>query len=258
MEKKKFLVMMYQEGASLLDFENRVGSNFALRRMVADAMTAARAFASLGAEVYVCDVYGKGRDIYEEEFDAPATKVKLSDLEKLCLEGLTGVALIGIHAMNGAADAFYSYTVNETAWHEYYLNGKMLGDIGIAAAYFGAFGIPVVAVSGDKAACDEAKNLLGNLPRAIVKTAVKRNLAKSISEQEAIEEITNVCRLGAKTASERFPYVVQQPCEVKVRFNRVDFCDDCMMYNFGVAKRVSPLVSSKVVGKIRQYNDLRI
>lgn len=258
MEKKKFLVMMYQEGASLLDFENRVGSNFALRRMVADATTAVNAFAELGAEVYVCDVYGKGRDIFEDEFAAPATKIKLADLEKLCLDGLAGVALIGIHAMNGAENAFYSYTVNETAWHEYYLNGKMLGDIGLAAAYFGAFGIPVVAVSGDEAACNEAKNLLGNLPRAVVKTALKRNVAKSVSEEEAREEIIKACNAGYESVGERLRYVVQQPCEVTVRFNRVDFCDDCMMYNFGVAKRVSPLVASKKVEKIHKYNDLRI
>jgi D-amino peptidase len=255
---KKFLVMMYQEGASLLDFENRVGSNFALRRMVADAMTAATAFAELGAEVFVCDVYCRGRDIYEEEFSAPATKVKLADLEKLCLEGLTGVALIGIHAMNGAADAFYSYTVNETAWHEYYLNGNMLGDIGIAAAYFGAFNIPIIAVSGDKMACEEAKSLLGDLPCAIVKTALKRNVAKSLTEEEAKEEIGKACQMGAEKAKQIAPYVVEQPCEVKVRFNRVDFCDDCMSYNFGVAKRIAPLVAAKTIEKICKYDDLRI
>ena len=258
MEKKKFLVMMYQEGASLLDFENRVGSNFALRRMIADAMTAVEAFASLGADVYVCDVYGKGRDIYEDEFTAPATKVALSGLEALCKDGLAGVALVGIHAMNGAKNAFYSYTVNETAWHEYYLNGKTLGDIGIAAAYFGAFGIPVVAVTGDKGACDEAKSLLGYLPCAIVKTALKRNLAKSLPEEECQKLITQACQEGANKAEKLSPYVVQTPCEVAVKFNRVDFCDDCMMYNFGVAKRVSPLISSKTVEKITKYNDLRI
>ena len=85
--KKKFLVMMYQEGASLLDFENRVGSNFALRRMIADATTAVNAFVDIGAEVYVCDVYGKGRDIFENEFNAPAQKVKTADLEQLCKSG---------------------------------------------------------------------------------------------------------------------------------------------------------------------------
>lgn len=256
--KKKFLVMMYQEGASLLDFENRVGSNFALRRMIADATTAVNAFVDIGAEVYVCDVYGKGRDIFENEFNAPAQKVKTADLEQLCKSGLSGVALIGIHAMNGAADAFYSYTVNETAWHEYYLNEKMLGDIGIAAAYFGSFGIPIIAVSGDKAACDEAKSLLGFLPCAIVKTALKRNVAKSLSEEEAKEEICKACRMGAEKVKQIAPYVVEQPCEVKVRFNRVDFCDDCISYNFGIAKRIAPLIAAKTVEKIKNYNDLRI
>lgn len=258
MEKKKILVMMYQEGASLMDHENRVGSNYALRRMVADAETAIQAFADLGAEVYVCDVYYKGRDIVENEMSNVAKKVSLAALEELCEDGLTGVALIGVHAKNGAADAFYSYTVNETAWHEYYLNGKVLGDIGIAAAYFGAFGIPVIAVSGDKAACEEAKDLLGDLPCAAVKVALKRNLSKSLEEGAAKAEIIKACQEGYKKASELSAYVVAQPCEVKVRFNRVDFCDDCMMYNFGIAKREEPLVAFKTVEKIKKYNDLRI
>ena len=168
------------------------------------------------------------------------------------------MALIGVHAMNGAENAFYSYTVNETAWHEYYLNGKMLGDIGIAAAYFGAYGIPIVAVSGDKAVCDETKFLLGDLPCAIVKTALKRNVAKSLTEEEAKEEIGKACQMGAEKAKQIAPYVVEQPCEVKVRFNRVDFCDDCMSYNFGVAKRIAPLIAAKTVEKICKYDDLRI
>lgn len=258
MERKKFLVVMYQEGASLLDYENRVSSNFALGRMVADATTAVNAFAETGAEVFICDLYGKGRDIYEDHFPAAAKKVNAGDLEKLCLSGLSGVALVGVHAMNGAADAFYSYTVNETAWHEYYLNGVMLGDIGIAAAYFGSFGIPVVAVTGDKAACEEAKNLLGDLPCAVVKTAIKRNLAKSVSEEEACAAIVAACRAGAEKSETFAPYVVQQPCEVKVHYNRVDFCDDCMIYNFGTANRLAPLLASKTVEKIHKYDDLRI
>lgn len=254
---KKILVMMYQEGASGLN-ECRVGSNFALRRMVADANVAIETFANLGAEVYVCDVYSKGRDIAEEELSPRAKKIALRDLDTLCESGLDGVAMIGTHARNGAADAFYSYTVNETAWHEYRLNGVVLGDIGIGAAYVGAFGVPVIALSGDKAACEEACALLGDIPVAKVKTAIKRNSAKSLSFEEAANEIALACKKGYEEISKRKPLVFQAPYTVSVTYNRVDYCDDSMYYSFGVAKRIAPLVSEKTIEKIRKYGDLRI
>lgn len=254
---KKILVMMYQEGASGLD-ACRMGSNFALRRMVADANVAIEAFANLGAEVYVCDVYSKGRDIAEEELSPLAQKIALKDLESLCENGLCGVAMIGTHAKNGAADAFYSYTVNETAWHEYRLNGVVLGDIGIGAAYFGAFGVPVVALSGDRAACEEARALLGDIPTAQVKWATKRNVAKSLPLDKAAEEIATACQKGYAEIANCKPLTFETPYTVSITYNRVDYCDDSMVYSFGLAKRIAPLVSEKTVEKIRKYGDLRI
>ena len=254
---KKILVMMYQEGASGLN-ECRMGSNFALRRMVSDANVAIETFVNLGAEVYVCDVYSKGRDIAEEELSTHAQKVSLKDLETLCESGLDGVAMIGAHAKNGAENSFYSYTVNETAWHEYRLNGIVLGDIGIGAAYVGAFGIPVIALSGDKAACEEARELLGDIPVAQVKVATKRNYAKGISIEAAANEITIACQQGYEEIDKRKPLVFLSPYTVSVTYNRVDYCDDSMYWSFGVAKRVSPLVSEKTIEKIRKYGDLRI
>ena len=254
---KKILVMMYQEGASGLN-ECRMGSNFALRRMVSDANTAIETFSELGAEVYVCDVYSKGRDIAEEELSFRAQKVKLRDLETLLERGIDGVAMIGAHAKNGAADAFYSYTVNETAWHEYRLNGTVLGDIGVGSVYVGAFGVPVIALSGDKAACEEACELLGNIPVAQVKTATKRNYAKGIPLEEAKNEIIKACQKGYAEISNRTPLIFQSPYTISITYNRVDYCDDSIHYNIGIAKRVSPLVSEKTIEKIRKYDDLRI
>ena len=254
---KKILVMMYQEGASGLN-ECRMGSNFALRRMVSDANTAIETFANLGAEVYVCDVYSKGRDIAEEELSTRAQNMALRDLDTLLENGIDGVAMIGTHARNGAADAFYSYTVNETAWHKYQLNGMELGDIGIGAAYVGSFGVPVIALSGDKAACEEARELLGDIPVACVKIATKRNYAKGISLEEASKVIALACQKGYEEISKRKPLIFQAPYTVSVTYNRVDYCDDSMYYSFGVAKRIAPLVSEKTIEKIRKYDDLRI
>ena len=73
-------------------------------------------------------------------------------------------------------------------------------------------------------------------------------IEKEISElEETIKEI-----------DKRKPLVFLSPYTVSVTYNRVDYCDDSMYWSFGVAKRVSPLVSEKTIEKIRKYGDLRI
>ena len=258
MKKNKVLVMMYQEGASGLDGGNRKGGNFALTRMVHDANLAADVFSEMGLEVLICDVYGVGRDIFADGMTPNATKISIADVPALCQSGeLIGAVMTGQHAKNGAPHAFMSYTVNEVAWFEYRLNGVVMGDIGIGAAFLGAFGVPVLAVCGDQAACLEAKEFLGDIPCAEVKSAQIRNWANCLPEDKADELIRAACKKAFETFGERKPFVVAAPYTVSVTFGRADFADDCIMYNDGRAKRISPLVCEKPTEKVEKYMDVK-
>lgn len=253
---KHYLIMMYQEGASGLSSATRLGSNFAIERMVNDANVAAEVlFADGTNKVYICDVYGKGREIFARNKTSVAEAVNIDELSKIC-EKLSGAVLVGAHAQNGAENAFLSYTVNDIAWLKYRLNGVTMGDIGIAAAYLGAYGVPIVGITGDAAAVSEARAMLGDIPSAIVKTATVRNTAVCISEESARLKIAAVSRSALRFSGK--PYTIHVPCNVEVTYSRTDFCDDCMMYNIGVARRVSPLVADKTVDVICEYNDLRL
>ena len=182
---KKILILLYQEGASAFEAMGRVGSTYGIRQMVYDANAAAEAIVSAGGKAYVCDVCQKGRDIIREELTGKAEAVSVNALPELFQNGIDGAVLVGVHAKNGAANAFYSYTHNEIAWHEYRLNGVVYGDIGMAAIYLGSYGVPVVAVTGDRAAVEEAKALVGEIPSAIVKESVIRNAAKCLPADKA-------------------------------------------------------------------------
>lgn len=258
MSKNKVLIMMYQEGASGLDGGNRKGGNYALRCMVHDANVVADTFAEMGITPVVCDVYGVGRDIYTEELSPNATKISISDVPALCRSGeLIGAIMTGQHAKNGAPHAFMSYTVNEVAWFEYRLNGRVMGDIGIGAAFLGAFGVPVLAVCGDSAACLEAQGLLGNIPCAEVKSAQIRNWAKCLPQEEADRIIKGVCKEAFERFAEIACFAVEAPYTVSVTFGRADFADDCIMYNNGNAKRISPLICEKTTEKVEKYMDVK-
>lgn len=259
MNKNKVVIMMYQEGASRLDGGGRKNGNYALSCMVHDANVAADTLSEMGFEPFICDVYGIGRDVYAEEITPNAKKVSITELPKMLKEGeVCGVVMTGQHAKNGAPHAFMSFTVNEVAWFEYRLNGQVMGDIGIGATFVGAFGVPVLAVCGDKAACLEAKEYIEGVATGEVKSAQIRNWAKILPVEEGDANIANAVKDGIMRMGEIAPVAGKAPYHVAVTFGRVDFADDCIMYNNGVARRVSPLICDKTVEKIESYKDLRI
>lgn len=251
---KKFVIMLFQEGASGVEYIGRVKSNYNLTRLMNDAKIVADTLSQHGAKVYICDTYGRCRDVYENTSFDNAEKISARLLETLTPE-LDGAIFVGAHAMNGAKNAFASYTFNDVAWFEYRLNGKEYGDIGIVTTFFGAFGVPVVGISGDSASVAEAVALLGDeVATAIVKEGTNRNFTNVISVVESEKRIKTMAE-NALSASVS-PYKVNAPYRVSVTFSRVDYCDDCMMYNIGVAERVAPLVAEKLVDEIHTIQNL--
>ena len=261
---KKFIVMLYEEGASITQKDQwvgRFGSTKSLQRMVADANTAVDAIVSTGADAYVCDVYNAGRDIIDNELTKKAKRISTAELKKLCKEGVDGAILIGTHAMNSAPNAFGSYSIVEATWQKYTVNGKEYGDIGFAAIFFGAYNVPIVAVSGDEAAVKECQELVGEIPCAIVKKAIKRNVAVATTMGEESERlITSVCSEGIKNCKNYKPYAISAPYSIQVEYKRADYCDEAIWcyIDRGGLNRIATLVAEKIVEKIENYNDLRI
>ncbi len=258
---RRFVIMLYEEGASDLTYVNRVGSNYSLRRMVADANSAVRAITAFGDKAFVCDVCSKGRDIIDAELNEKAIRLPLKDLGPLCADGVHGAVLIGAHAMNSAPHAFGSYSINELAWQKYTVNDVEYGDIGLATIFFGNFNVPVIAISGDLAAIREGQTLIENLPGAIVKTSKIRNITDSaLSSEKADTLIYNTVVHGLTILKDVKPYTVEPPYSIKVLYNRADYCDDAVRayLSSGGLNRISALEAEKRLDKIVNFNDLRI
>lgn len=261
---KKFIIMLYEEGASITQKDQwvgRFGTNLSLQRMVADCNAAVDAIISAGAEAYVCDVYNLGRDVLEDELSKQAKRVSIGELKKLCEDGLDGAMLIGTHAMNSALNAFGSYSIAEATWQKYSVNNKEYGDIGFATIFFGAYNVPIITVSGDEAAVQECQALVGDIPCAIVKKAKSRNVAiANVTGKDAENLIKQACEKGIKNCKNYQPYVVSAPYDIQVEYKRADYCDEAIWayLNHGGLTRISALVAEKHVEKIVNYNDLRI
>ena len=97
-------------------------------------------------------------------------------------EGVCDVScMIGQHAMEGAFRGNLNHTQSSQRVDYYKLNGKYIGETAQMALNMGAFGVPVIFLSGDTAACREAEELIPGITTCAVKDGISRGCAASLS-----------------------------------------------------------------------------
>jgi D-amino peptidase len=137
--------------------------------------------------------------------------------------GCDAALLIGMHAMAGTADGVLSHTVSGQAWQSLRFNGTLVGETGINAALCGHWDVPVVLVTGDRAVCKEARELLGDgLTTVEVKEGLGRFSARMKTPERARELIEEGARKALSDLSAVAPYDPDRPCEVEIEFTTPD------------------------------------
>jgi D-amino peptidase len=112
-----------------------------------------------------------------------------------------------------------SHTVSGQAWRSLRFNGRLVGETGINAAVCGHWGAPVVLVTGDRAVCKEARELLGDgLTTVEVKEGIGRFSARCKTPAEARRLIEEGARRALSDLSAVAPYVPGRPSEIEIEF----------------------------------------
>ena len=89
-----------------------------------------------------------------------------------CLDGsFAGLIQLGAHAMMGTADGVLCHTQSSRSENRYWYNGVESGELAQCAAIAGGYDVPTIMVTGDEAACREARQFFG--PECVT-VAVKR------------------------------------------------------------------------------------
>lgn len=130
--------------------------------------------------------------------------------------GFDGAILIGHHAMAGTPAGVMAHTFSSLTVASMRLNGKEIGEIGLESLLLGRFGIPVVLVAGDEAACAEAREWLGDVAVAAVKVGLSTHSAISLHPQDACELIQTLARRAVGGTRRREPLTMQGPFELVV------------------------------------------
>ena len=155
------------------------------RLMTGDVNAAIRGAFDAGAdEVVVSDGHWFNLNVLIEEFD-PRARLNTGSPRPFSMvegvqHGVDGVLLVGYHARVGTQDAILDHTWSSGRVDGVWLNGEIVGEIGLNAAVCGHFGAPVLMISGDQTACAKATALLGDIETAIVKRATGRNSAECL------------------------------------------------------------------------------
>ena len=197
------------------------GYDLACKLMTEEANAAILGARAGGAsEVLVNDSHGSMHNLLIDDLDSWADLISGSPKPSGMMEGLDesfGVAFfIGYHARAGTENAILDHTYSGKVVAHVELNGKPVGEIGLNAALAGTYGVPVGLVTGDQAATEEARALLGpNLKTVTVKRAVGNQAAICLHPEEAQSLIRQAAdeALGAAVA----PMLLDGPPVLRVR-----------------------------------------
>jgi D-amino peptidase len=158
--------------------------------MTQDVNAAIRgAFDGGATQVVVSDGHWNSTNILIEQLDPRArlnsgTPAPFSMVQGVD-QGVDAVLFIGYHARMGTAHAILDHTWSSARVENLWLNGRVAGETALNGAVCGAFGLPVLLVSGDQAVCAEAAQWIDEITTVQVKRAVGRNAAECLPLAEA-------------------------------------------------------------------------
>ncbi len=219
----KIYIMTDLEGVSgVLEFDDRKNenvwnTNIRLRnsRLLTGEVNAAveGAYAAGATEVLVDDSHGGGRTIDIELLDKRVSVVHGRDRPRIMAgmdESFDGMLFVGAHAMAGTRGGVLYHTMSCDT-RQIRLNSRAVGEIGIFAFVAGAFGVPMLLVSGDTAACAEAKKLIPDIVTAEVKKGLSRYAAISQAPAKARRLIREAARKAVRRRKAIAPLVFAPP-----------------------------------------------
>ena len=177
-----------------------INTDEACRLLTEEVNAAVEGLVEAGAdEVHVWDGHGGSNSIRIENLH-PAADLFISggDLAPVTyIDSSYDAALqIGAHAFMGTPDGVLHHTFNSHGVVNMWLNGELIGEIGIVGLQCAYFGVPTILVSGDIAACREAKGFFGEVKTVETKAGISRYTVRNYNPVKVRQKLKE----GAKKA----------------------------------------------------------
>ncbi|MCX5675201.1 MAG: M55 family metallopeptidase [Planctomycetota bacterium] len=185
------------------------------------------AFAGGATHVTVLDSHGGGGNFILDLLDKRAENDTRPNKKwwGIMDDSYQGTFFIGAHAMAGTQNAFLDHTQSSLSWHDYSINGRKMGELAQWAVVAGNWGVPLLMMSGDEAACAEARRFFNPVEAAAVKRGIGRNRAELVDPKEARERIREAARRAMALVGKAKALTPTKPMEIILEYNRADYCD---------------------------------
>lgn len=128
-------------------------------------------------EIIVWDGHGGSNSMDITKLDPHAMLGTFGgDLAPVCFSDAScdAAILLGFHAMEGISDGYMNHSYDSHHVCEMQLNGEPIGEIGLSILKSSYFGVPTILVTGDVAACREARDFLPDVHTVVTKKSLSR------------------------------------------------------------------------------------
>jgi len=191
--------------------------------MTAEARAAVEAAFEAGAtEIVVSDSHGNGQNLLLEKLPQHITVVRAWPRPLMMMQGIdetfAGAIFIGYHASTSNPRGVRAHTISSARFTEVKLNGKVMSEASINAAIAGHFNVPVLMISGDDAAVEEATAQIGDLEGAVVKWNYGFHSARTLMPEAARALIREKVKKAIGRIGSFKPYKLAAPVTLDLRF----------------------------------------
>jgi D-amino peptidase len=248
-QKLKVLISVDMEGITGVvhtDQTSATGSDYSRARkwMTEDVNAAILGALDAGAtEIIVNDSHGSMRNILPSDLHPAASLISGSPKPLLQMDGIDSsvdaVMFIGYHPRAGTMNGILDHTISGGIVRSIVINGMEMPEVGINALIAGHYNVPVVLVAGDKAVCDQTREILGNnVITAAVKEATGRYAAMNLSLEKAHQLIRQRAKSALEKRGQIRPFKLTAPYRIELTYHTSSMADNASAVP-GV-KRLSP------------------
>lgn len=227
-KKLKVYVSVDMEGvAGAVTSDQLLPTGFEYERfrqfMTKETLAAINAAKHMGAgEILVSDAHGNGENLLIEDFPKDVRIVRSWPRRLGMMEGIDStfdaVLFIGYHASTTNPRGVLAHTFSSAHFTRVALNGQEVTEGDFNAAIAGEFGVPVVMISGDDAACAEVKSRIGNIETAETKKTLGFHSVNTITPEASYDLIGEKVKAALTRLNDFKPYVLKTPVTLDVSF----------------------------------------
>jgi D-amino peptidase len=191
--------------------------------MTREVLAAIRGARAAGAgEIVVADAHGNGENLLIELLPTDVTVVRSWPRPLGMMQGIdssfAAAIFIGYHAGTTNPRGVRAHTLSSATLADVQLNGRSVPEGGLNAAIAGHFGVPVVMVSGDDAAVEDVRAVVGPIEGAVVKWHTGFHSARTITPDSSYRLIEATAARAVRRARELRPFVLPGRVTLDVRF----------------------------------------